>query len=111
MPVLFSYGSLQEGRVQLSTFGRLLSGQTDELVGFERTLAINDPKIRATLGTTHHANAAFTGNNDSHMAGMAFDISDAELAHVDGYEAAFSYVRVATTLASGKAAWVYVRVA
>ena len=31
MPRLFSYGSLRESRVQLATFGRLLSGQPDEL--------------------------------------------------------------------------------
>jgi hypothetical protein len=35
MPLLFSYGTLQEEKVQLSTFGRRLGGQRDELLGFE----------------------------------------------------------------------------
>lgn len=35
MPWLFSYGTLQQEAVQLSTVGRRLAGQADELVGFE----------------------------------------------------------------------------
>jgi hypothetical protein len=37
MPLLFSYGTLQQEDVQLSTFGRLLHGQRDELPGFEQS--------------------------------------------------------------------------
>jgi len=33
VPLLFSYGTLQEERVQLSTFGRRLSGEPDALPG------------------------------------------------------------------------------
>ena len=48
MPRLFSYGTLQEERVQLSTFGRRLEGHRDELVGFERsTVKITDPYLAA----------------------------------------------------------------
>ena len=39
---------------------------------------------------------------------MALEVSDAELAGADAYEAAFSYRRRAVTLASGRQAWVYV---
>ena len=39
---------------------------------------------------------------------MAFEITDAELASADEYEAAFSYKRIAAVLASGRHAWVYV---
>ena len=38
MPLIFSYGTLQEENVQLSTFGRLLHGQKDGLSGFEQSL-------------------------------------------------------------------------
>ena len=38
MPLLFSYGTLQQEDVQLATFGRLLQGQKDELLGFEQSL-------------------------------------------------------------------------
>ena len=34
MPYLFSYGTLQQKSVQINTFGRLLEGSLDNLVGF-----------------------------------------------------------------------------
>jgi hypothetical protein len=109
MPLLFSYGTLQHDDVQLSTFGRHLDGWSDELVGFEpSTVLIVDPEVAARVGMTHHANVRFTGNDESRVPGMVLDVSDAELASADGYEAAFAYERVAARLASGKSAWVYV---
>jgi gamma-glutamylcyclotransferase (GGCT)/AIG2-like uncharacterized protein YtfP len=109
MPLLFSYGTLQQAKVQLSTFGRLLSGQHDDLVGFEQaSVKIEDPRVVAAIGRTHHANVKFNGNEQSRVSGMVFEITDAELASVDGYEIAFSYERMATVLASGTEAWVYV---
>lgn len=109
MPLLFSYGTLQRDDVQLSTFGRLLNGHRDELVGYEPALVkIEDSQVAAKLGMTHHANAKFNGNEDSCVPGMVFEVTDAELAGVDEYENAFSYKRVVAKLASGKQAWVYV---
>jgi gamma-glutamyl AIG2-like cyclotransferase len=109
MPLLFSYGTLQQENVQLSTFGRRLDGQRDELPRFEPSLVrIEDPQIVATIGRTHHANVKFNGNEKSRVPGMVFEIADAELASVDEYEVAFSYERIAAMLASGRRAWVYV---
>lgn len=109
MPLLFSYGTLQQEDVQQSTFGRKLNGSSDELVGYEPSLVkIEDSQLAATLGKTHHANAKFNGNEDSRVHGMVFEITDAELAGVDEYESAFSYKRVVARLASGKQTWVYV---
>jgi gamma-glutamylcyclotransferase (GGCT)/AIG2-like uncharacterized protein YtfP len=109
MPLIFSYGTLQEENVQLSTFGRRLNGQRDELLRFEPSFVmIEDPQVVATTGKTHHANVTFNGNDDSGVLGTVFEITDAELASVDEYEAAFLYKRVAAMLASGKQAWVYV---
>ena len=108
MPLLFSYGSLQEEKVQLTTFGRRLNGQTDELPRFElSSVRIEDPQVVAAIGKTHHANVTFNGNDDSRVSGTVFEITDAELASVDAYEAAFFYERVAAMLASGSQAWVY----
>jgi hypothetical protein len=60
-------------------------------VRFEQSLVrIDDPQVVATIGRTHHANAQFNGNDESRVRGMVFEISDAELASVDEYEAAFS---------------------
>jgi gamma-glutamylcyclotransferase (GGCT)/AIG2-like uncharacterized protein YtfP len=109
MPLLFSYGTLQQDNVQLSTFGRLLQGQNDELLGFEQSLVrIEDPQVLATSGKTHHANVTFNGRNDSRVSGAVFEITDAELAAADQYEQLAAYKRVAAMLASAKRAWVYV---
>jgi gamma-glutamylcyclotransferase (GGCT)/AIG2-like uncharacterized protein YtfP len=69
---------------------------------------IEDPRVVAAVGRTHHANVAFNGTEDSRVPGMVFEITDAEPARVDEYEAAFLYERVAATLASGREAWLYV---
>jgi len=109
MPLIFSYGTLQQEDVQRSTFGRRLDGQHDELVGFAPSLVrIDDPDVVARLGKTHHANVTVNGQEGSRVSGMAFEITDAELAGVDEYEIAFQYRRVDATLASGRHAWVYV---
>jgi gamma-glutamylcyclotransferase (GGCT)/AIG2-like uncharacterized protein YtfP len=109
MPLLFSYGTLQEERVQLSTFGRLLRGERDELPGFEGSLVrIEDPQVAAASGRTHHANVTFNGRSDSRVSGMVFEVTDAELDAADQYEQSAAYTRIAVRLASGKQAWVYV---
>ena len=107
MPLLFSYCTLQLEAVQLSTFGRLLDGQPDELVGFERSLLkVNDPQFVAASGQSHHAIVTFNGRDDSRVSGMVFEVSSSEIDRADGYEPA-GYTRISTTLASGKQAWVY----
>jgi gamma-glutamylcyclotransferase (GGCT)/AIG2-like uncharacterized protein YtfP len=109
MPLLFSYGTLQQEAVQLSTFGRVLRGHRDELVGFElSTLRIEDPAFVATSGRSEHAVVTFTGKGEHRVSGMVFEVSDAELASSDAYEPA-GYSRVEGRLASGKQAWVYAR--
>ncbi|HVH57154.1 MAG TPA: gamma-glutamylcyclotransferase family protein [Vicinamibacterales bacterium] len=109
MPQLFSYGSLQESDVQLPTFGRLLSGQRDELLGAQAsTVKIENPEIVAALGRTHHANVTLASETDARVPGTVFEISDSELKRVDAYEAVYSYRRVLGRLASGTEAWVYV---
>jgi gamma-glutamylcyclotransferase (GGCT)/AIG2-like uncharacterized protein YtfP len=109
MPLLFSYGTLQQGDVQLATFGRLLAGERDALPAFEPSLVkIEDPAVAAALGRTHHANVSFTGRQESLVHGTAYDVTDAELAAADAFERPFAYRRIAVTLASGKRAWVYV---
>ena len=109
MPFLFSYGSLQNETIQVSTFGRRLNGQRDTLLGYEVSyVKIESPQVAATLGRTHHANAAFTGHEGACISGTVFEISDAELARADAYEATDSYRGVSVVLASGREAWMYV---
>ena len=107
MPLLFSYGTLQQEAVQLSTFGRVLRGQADELVGFERSvLRIEDRDFVAASGKADHAIVRFNGRDDSRVSGTVFEVTERELAKADQYEPA-GYARVSTTLASGRQAWVY----
>ena len=80
MPWLFSYGTLQQEHVQLSTFGRLLHGQRDEILGFEQSLVrIEDPQVVAASGETHYANVTFNGRNDSRVRGTVFEITEADM--------------------------------
>jgi gamma-glutamylcyclotransferase (GGCT)/AIG2-like uncharacterized protein YtfP len=109
MPLLFSYGTLQQDDVQVSTFGRLLQGERDELPAFEpSSVKIEDPKLAAAIGRTHHANVTYNGRNGSRVSGTVFEITDAELAAADQYEQVAAYKRIHATLASGKKAWLYV---
>jgi hypothetical protein len=107
MPLLFSYGTLQRPDVQQSTFGRLLVGHSDALVGFEQAVfTIEDPKFVAASGKADHAIVRFTGRAEDRVVGTVLEVTDAELAHADAYEPA-GYTRISATLASGKQAWVY----
>ena len=100
MPLIFSYGTLH---------GRRLEGQRDELPRFApASVKIDDPDVATAMGKTHHANAVSTGNAEDRVVGLAFEITDDELARTDGYEAPFAYRRIEAVLASGRRAWVYV---
>ena len=108
MPLLFSYGTLQQEGVQRSTFGRLLGGSADALVGYAQSMVtIEDADVVAKSGKTHHPIVAYSGADGDRVAGMVFEITDAELAAADSYEVD-AYKRVLAPLASGRSAWVYV---
>jgi gamma-glutamylcyclotransferase (GGCT)/AIG2-like uncharacterized protein YtfP len=99
VPLLFSYGSLRRGDVQIATFGRLLEGRPDELLGFEL--------VPADRSGTGHANVVRAAA-ERRVAGIVFQVRDAELAAVDEYERRDGYTRVTGTLSSGQTSWVYV---
>jgi len=110
MPLLFSYGTLQQEAVQLSTFGRVLHGRPDAIVGFEQSiLRIDDPSFVAASGKADHAIVKFNGRDDSRVNGTVFEVTEAELASADRYEPA-GYTRLIARLASGGEAWVYAAV-
>ena len=109
MPLLFSYGSLQQEEVQVSTFGRKLEGEKDLLTGYEPSLVkIEDPAVAERLKKTHHDNVSNTGDDWSSVQGTVFDVTDDELAKADRFESQYNYKRISVPLASGKDAWVYV---
>jgi AIG2-like family. len=108
MPLLFSYGTLQQPNVQLATFGRQLSGTPDSLVGYEQSMvAIDDPEVVRTSGKTHHPIVKYAGEAGARVSGTVFEITAQELEQADRYEVS-AYKRVAAPLSSGRTAWVYV---
>ena len=108
MPLIFSYGTLQDQKVQLSVFGRVLNGQKDQLPGFAKSLVrIDDPGTAASPGRTHYDNVIFTGRDKDRVSGTVFEVTDAELSGADEYESDANYRRISVTLASGKEPWLY----
>jgi hypothetical protein len=105
--LLFSYGTLQHADVQRATFGRLLEGTQDALAGYRlEPQAVDDPDLIEHLGKTVHVIARRSGDPVDRIDGVALRVTAAELAASDDYEVA-PYTRVAVTLASGAAAFVY----
>ena len=105
---LFSYGTLRQANVQMATFGRLLEGEADMLVGFRQDLVeITDPDVLVKSGQSLHPIVTQTGDAADRIAGTVFALTPDEVAAADAYEVG-DYRRVAATLASGQRAWVYV---
>ena len=105
---IFSYGTLQTEAVQFDTFGRLLVGIPDTIVGYKLTMIkIEDEKVIASSGAIHHPIIKHTGNYSDTVEGTVFKISETELKQADNYEVG-AYKRVLVQLKSGKNAWVYI---
>ncbi len=108
MPRLFSYGTLQQEPVQLATFGRRLQGRPDALLGYRQSMvAIDDPQVVRTSGSSQHPIVCPSADAQERVGGMVFEISEQELEQADRYEVS-AYRRVEAPLASGGVAWVYV---
>jgi gamma-glutamylcyclotransferase (GGCT)/AIG2-like uncharacterized protein YtfP len=108
MELLFSYGTLQLEKVQLESFGRLLKGEADDLLGYRLDmLQITDMAVLETSRQEFHPIAKETGNPTDRITGMVFEITEDEMKAADKYEVA-DYKRVQGNMASGKKAWVYV---
>ena len=98
--------------MQLSVYGRALRGERDEILHCSRERVAVPPWHKAaTSGVVHYENVVFVPDSDCRVEGTVLEITDAELAASDGYEQDADYVRVETTLASGRRAWVYVSAA
>ena|SRR5271165_5528283 len=108
MPLLFSYGTLQQEGVQMATFGRILAGKPDALLGYAKELIkIENPEVTAKSGRSHHPIVVHTGWSEDRVEGSVFEVTDDELERADAYEVD-AYRRVMAPLASGLKAWVYV---
>ena len=106
---LFSYGTLQQDKVQIETFGRLLAGEPDALPGYRREMVrVTDPDVIAASGADHHPIVLPSANPADEVPGAVFEITAAELAAADAYEVS-DYKRIEVRLKSGRNAWVYVK--
>ncbi len=106
--LLFSYGTLQQTKVQIDNFGRELIGFSDALVGYKlRTIEITDEDVISINGRCQHQIAIATCDCSDRIDGMVFEITKDELDFVDKYEVT-DYMKVECRLKSGKNAWVYV---
>jgi gamma-glutamylcyclotransferase (GGCT)/AIG2-like uncharacterized protein YtfP len=109
MPLVFSYGTLQEADVQQSIYGRALQARRDELKGAEsRIVTLSDPLAVATTGRARHTNLEFTSGSDSKVSGSVLEMTDADLAKTDSYELLAGYKRIEVVLVSGTKAWAYI---
>lgn len=108
MPLLFSYGTLQQREVQQATYGRLLTGTRDVLSGYHlEPLPISDAQVVRLSGKAVHLIARYTGDPADRIPGTCFHISEQELAATDRYEVD-AYQRTEAELESGARAFVYV---
>jgi hypothetical protein len=105
---LFSYGTLQNPDVQQATFGRLLDGSPDAVVGFRlEPLKITDLHVIAISGSDEHPVLVPAVASDALVEGTVFLLSAAELKAADDYEVD-DYQRIEVRMGSGGTAWTYV---
>ena len=105
---LFSYGTLQLPEVQRATYGRLLEGMPDVLVGYRlEPVVISSAEVVGISGLEVHTIARRTGDPADRVPGVVFRLTAAELEATDRYETD-AYARVEAALASGASAFAYV---
>lgn len=102
MEQLFSYGTLQSTEIQVQVFNKLLTGTTDQLLGYK----LKDLKIEEEFGMEDYFVAIPSENPSDAIEGICFDVSSQDLEKADQFEAN-AYKRVQITLKSGTVAWIY----
>jgi hypothetical protein len=95
--ILFSYGTLQDSKVQKEVFGRHVTGISDVLDGYETEVIIIE-------GTTYPRAIPMP---HSSLQGTRYILSQSELEKCDVYEGT-EYARIKKVLKSGIEAWVYI---
>jgi hypothetical protein len=108
MTALFSYGTLQDAKVQVATYGRLVQGEPDSLSGYILVdILVDDPHVVSVSGKEVHTIARHTGRPDDRIFGRVLFLTPEELRSSDDYEVA-AYARTEANLESGRRAFVYV---
>ncbi len=107
MPLVFSYGNLQQEKVQLHLFGQLLSGEADSLYGYRLArIANTDKTILPNDESEWQYTLLNTADKNSRVDGTLFTLTDHQLNELDANKPR-DYRRMFMTLSSGKRAWVF----
>lgn len=106
--LLFVYGTLRLPQVQLDTFGRLIDGDDDVLLGYTIDyLDVIDPHVLELTGRSTHPVLRPTGTHLDKVFGRVLMVTNEEVDAADEYAAA-SHRRAPVKLAGGREAWVYI---
>lgn len=100
MILIFTYGTLQNKKIQLELFNRILKGSPDILLGYQKDFIKLGGNVYPIL-------KKINAKTETQVQGTCYEISLQELYVCDAYEGT-SYQRVKTTLKSGKKVWVYI---
>lgn len=98
MAYLFTYGTLQDERIQMALFKRTLQGHPDTLPGYD----LSPQKVAGLYPVVFQSPNAANG-----LAGIVYEVTESDLKNADDYEGE-DYQRTRVVLASGRAAWVYI---
>lgn len=100
MKRVFTYGTLQNPKVQIELFGRLLNGSQDRLNGFKKeNILINRQSYPILMPVKNVA--------QSIIDGVCYELTHEDIYNCDAYEG-LDYKRIEVTLSSGTQAWVYI---
>lgn len=104
---VFSYGTLQDKKVQQELFFRTLKVQKAELRGFKLTdVKIKDPEVIRLSGKDVHPGLVVSDDLKAKISGSILEVTLKELAIMDAYEVS-DYKRVQADI-EDKSVWVYV---
>jgi gamma-glutamylcyclotransferase (GGCT)/AIG2-like uncharacterized protein YtfP len=104
---IFSYGTLQNDKVQIQLFGRKLAGKKDVLTGFRISpIVITDSKFLANNPEKNQLIVFPTGSHEDRIEGNCLELTEKELKSADQYEPE-DYKRIKVILESGTEAWIY----
>ena len=104
---LFSYGTLQNEKVQMDLFGKILPGSIDVLSGYKvATIEIFDREFLSKSEETCQKTLISSEDKNDMVNGIALEVTSHELSIADKYEPA-NYKRISVALESRKKAWIY----
>ncbi|MGY6648060.1 gamma-glutamylcyclotransferase family protein [Wenyingzhuangia sp. IMCC45574] len=100
MKKVFTYGTLQNPKVQAELFGRLLKGSVDKLKGFKKESILIGRQTYPILTPVQNFKQAT-------IDGVCYELTEEDLYNCDAYEG-MEYKRIQVVLDSGTEAWVYI---